>query len=72
VCSGQHGESNDVNVFLDRGRGDGLGCLKESGVDDFHSRVTQESRNDLDAAIVTVETYFRDENSKAHSEGTST
>jgi hypothetical protein len=57
---------------LDRRHGDGLGCLKESGVDDFHSRVTQEPRNDLDAAIVTVETYFRDENSKAHSEGTST
>ena len=72
VGAREHRESHRVDVLLDRGEGDGLGRLEQAGVDHFHARVAQETRDDLDAPVVAVEPDLGDENPDAHSDGVST
>ncbi len=55
-------EADDVDVLLNRRRGDLLRRLAQARVDDFHARVAQRSRNDFRAAVVPVEARLGDEN----------
>ncbi len=48
------------------------GVWNSPGVDHLHARVAQQSRYDFDAAIVTIEAHFGDEDAHRHSDGTST
>ncbi len=68
----EHRESDDVDVFLDGGDRHRLRGLEESGVDDLHAGVAQESRDDLDAAVVSIESDLGDQHPDGHSVGTST
>ena len=58
VGSGEDGEADAIDVFLDGGGDDHLGGLTETGVDDFHAGVAECSGDDFGAAVVTVETGF--------------
>ena len=55
VRAAQDRQADDVDVFLDRGRGDHLRRLVQAGVDDFHARITQRRGDDFRAAVVSVE-----------------
>lgn len=59
--AGEDAEPDDVDVFLDGGRGDHLGGLVEAGVDDFHPGVAESGGDDLGTAVVTIETGLGDE-----------
>ena len=52
-----------VRVFLNRRLDDLLGRLVQPGVDDLHAGVAQRARDDLRAAVVPVEPWFRDDDS---------
>jgi hypothetical protein len=67
-----HRDADCIDVFLDGGDGDRLGCLTETEVDDFEASVSKCASHDLDAAIVTVETNLRDEDSSLHATSRST
>ena len=54
VGSGEDGEADAVDVFLDGGGDDHLGGLAEACVDDLHSGVAEGSGDDLGAAVVAV------------------
>src|SRR5467141_1313996 len=45
VRTGEDGEADDVDVFLDSGGGDHLWGLAQAGVDDFHAGVAQSTGN---------------------------
>jgi hypothetical protein len=59
----QDRQRDDVDVLLHRGFDDLLGGLVESRVDHFHARIAQRGRDDLGAAVVTVEPGLADEHS---------
>ena len=48
-------QSHGVRVFLDRGLGDLLGRLMQSGVDHLEAGIAKGPRHDLRAAVVAVE-----------------
>ena len=52
-----------VDVFVDRGGGDGLGRLEQPGVDHLEPRVAQDSGDHFDPAIVPVKADLGDEDS---------
>src|SRR5258707_723148 len=54
VGSGEDGEADDVDVFLDGGGGDHLGGLAQAGVDDLHAGVAQGASDYFCAAIVAI------------------
>ncbi len=55
VGAREDGEADDVDVFLDGGRGDHFGGLTEARVDDFHAGVAEGAGDDFGAAIVSVQ-----------------
>lgn len=55
----QHRQSDDIDVFVDCGRHHHGRRLPQTGVNDFHSRITQDPRDDLDPTIVTIQTDLR-------------
>ena len=59
--AGEHRESDDVGVLLDRGLDDLLGSLVQARVDDLHAGVAQSPGHDLRAAVVTIETGLGDD-----------
>ncbi len=61
VRPGQDGQPDDVDVLLERGRGDHLGRLAEARVDDLEPLVPKPPGEHLGAAIVAVEPGLRDE-----------
>jgi hypothetical protein len=63
VRATQDGESDYVDVLLDRGRGDHLRGLVQTRVDDFHPRIPKRGGNYLRAAIVSIKSGLGDENS---------
>src|SRR6185312_16873484 len=63
VRPGQDRQADDVGVLLQRGADDLLRPLTEARVDDLHARITQRARDDFGAAIVAVQSWFRDDNS---------
>ena len=69
VGAGQHREADRVDVLVDRGGGDGVGCLEQAGVDDLVAGVAQDPGDDLDAAVVTVESDLGDEDPFGHQIG---
>ena len=60
VGSGEDGEADAVDVFLDGGGDDHLGGLAEAGVDDLHAGVAEGAGDDLCAAVVAVEAGLGD------------
>jgi len=63
VCSGENGEADHVNVFLDGGGGDHLRGLAEAGVDDFHAGIAEGAGDDFGAAVVAIEAGLGDQDS---------
>src|SRR3990170_4917385 len=61
VRAAQAGQADRVDVLLDRGLGDVLRGLAESGVDDLHPRVAERPRDHLRATVMPVEPGFRDQ-----------
>ena len=61
VRARQDRQPDDVDVLLERGRGDHLGRLAEAGVDDLEALVAQAAGEHLRAAIVAVEPGLGDE-----------
>ena len=61
VRTGQDGQADDVDIFLERGRGDHLGRLSEARVDDLEALVAQPTREHLGAAVVAVEAGLGDQ-----------
>ena len=53
--AGEDGEADAVDVFLDGGGDDHLGCLAEAGVDDLHACVAEGAGDDLCATVVAIE-----------------
>ena len=56
VRTGEDGEANNVDVFLNCGGGDHLRSLAQACVDDFHARVAEGARDYFCAAIMAVKT----------------
>ena len=54
VRAAQYRNAYSVDVLLKRGSGNHLWRLPQTGVDDFHSRVTKRAGDDLRPTIVTV------------------
>ncbi len=64
MCAPDRIETPDrVRVLLDRGLDDLLRGLVEAGVDDLHPRIAERPSDDLRAAVVSVETGLRDDDS---------
>ena len=61
VGAGEHRQADRVDVFVDGGGGDGVGCLEQAGVDDFVAGVAQDAGDDFDAAVVAVEADLGDQ-----------
>lgn len=58
VRSGENGQSDDLNVFLQRRAHDHFGSLAQAGVNHFHARIAEGAGNYLDATVVSVEAGF--------------
>ena len=54
-------DSDRVGVFLDRRLDDLLGGLMEAGIDHLHAGVAQGARDDLGAAVVSIEAGLGDD-----------
>ena len=52
--TGQNGEPDNVDVFLNRSAHDLLRRLAETGIDHFHPGVAQRAGDDFDAAVMSV------------------
>src|SRR5467141_604010 len=63
VGSGEDGEADDVDVFLDGGGGDHFGGLAQAGVNDFHAGVAQCTRDYFCAAVMAIQPRFRNQHS---------
>src|SRR6476659_4210445 len=63
VRAGQDRQPDGVGVLLDDGLDDLLRGLVQPGVDHLHARVAQGARDDLRAAVVTVEPRLRHDHS---------
>src|SRR5467141_4136220 len=61
VGSGEDGEADDVDVFLDGGGGDHLGSLAQAGVNDFHAGVTQGTSDYFCASVMAIEARLGDQ-----------
>ena len=61
VGARQDRQADDVDVLLERGRGDHLGRLSQARVDDLEPLVTQAPGEDLGTAIMAVEPGLRDQ-----------
>ena len=59
----EDGNADRVDVLLQGRRSNHLGCLSQASVNNFHAGVAQRAGNDFRAAIVAVETGFRDDDS---------
>src|SRR6267378_81952 len=55
VSAGEYGETDDVDVFLDRSRGDHFRGLTQAGVDDFHASVAEGAGDDFGASVMAVQ-----------------
>jgi hypothetical protein len=56
VCTGEDGEADHVDVFLDSGGGDHLRGLSQAGVDDLHTGVAEGAGDDFCASVMAVKT----------------
>src|SRR5215213_7037972 len=70
-CDGEvravvHRDPDDVDVLVSRDGAHGCRSLTQSGVDHLHARVAQRAGNDLDAAVVTIEPDFGNQDATAH------
>src|SRR5882762_5862013 len=63
VRAGKDGEADDVDVFLDSGRGDHFGSLAQAGVNDFHAGVAEGAGDYFCAAVVAVQPRLGDQHS---------
>ena len=61
VGAREHRQPDDVDVLVDRRGRHGVGRLEQTGVDDLEAGVPQDAGDDLDPAVVTVETDLGDE-----------
>src|SRR5512140_2274112 len=59
----QYGQADNVRVFLNSSRGDHFGRLMQTGINDFHSGVTECGCDYLRPAIVPIQAGFGDKNS---------
>jgi hypothetical protein len=66
VGPGQRRQPDGVDVLLDGGLDDLLGCLMQPGVDDLVPGVAQRSGDHLGAAVVAVEARLGDEDASWH------
>src|SRR6266478_6112595 len=62
VRAGKDRKPDDVDVFLHGRRGNHLRGLAQTGIDHFHTRIAQCSRNDLGAAVMPVQPRLRNQN----------
>ena len=62
VRSGQDADANDVHVFLGGGSGNLIGGYAHPQVHDLHASVAEGAGDDLDAAVVAVQTKFGEQN----------
>ena len=60
VRAAKNRQANDVDVFLDGGRGDHFRRLVEPCIDHFHAGVSERGGDDFRAAVVSVETWLGD------------
>jgi hypothetical protein len=56
VRAGENRQADRVDVFLNSGGYNLLGRLAQTSVDHFHAGIAQRSRDDLYAAVVTIQT----------------
>ena len=56
--AGEDAQGDDIHVFLNGGFHDLARCLPETGVDHLHARVHEGICNDLDSAVMTVQSRF--------------
>ena len=61
VCAGQRGQTDRVNVFLDRRRDDLLQGFGADPINNFHTSVAQSFCHDERATVMAIEAWFRDE-----------
>ena len=66
VRAREDGEADEVDVFLQRDRGDHVGLLADAGVDDFEARVAQRPGDQLGAPVVSVEARLRHQHPHRH------
>ena len=60
--SGKDGQSDELDVFLKCGVHYHLRSLTQAGVNDFHACVAERPRDNLGPPVVTVQTWFGDQN----------
>ena len=72
VRAGEDGDTDCVGVLLHGRLDDLLRRLVQAGVDHFHARVAERARDDLGAAIVSVETGLCDDDSDLPRHGAET
>src|SRR6266700_1497777 len=61
MSSGKHGESNDVDIFLQRRVDHLLGSLSESGVDDFETGIAKSAGDHFCTAVMAIESCLGNE-----------
>src|SRR5438874_12771139 len=61
MSSGKHGESNDVDIFLQRRVDHLFGSLPESGVDDFETGIAKSAGNHFRTAVMPIESWLGNE-----------
>ena len=61
----EHRQADGIDVLIDGRSGNGLRCLEEPGVDHLIAGIAQDAGDDLDAAVVAVETDLGDEDALA-------
>ncbi len=59
VRTRENRESDDLNIFLERGIDDHLWRLPQTGVDDLHASIAQRPGDYLRAAVMTVKAGLR-------------
>src|SRR5580704_8723702 len=65
VRAGENGQSDNLDVFLQRGIYDHLRSLTQAGIDHFHARVPESPRDNLRSPVVAIQTRFGDQHPDA-------
>jgi hypothetical protein len=58
VCTREHGQSNDVHIFVNSHCSNHLWSLKKPRVHNFKTGIAKNSRNNFYASIMAVQTDF--------------
>jgi hypothetical protein len=61
---GMHGKTDSIHIFLKCGAGDLFRSVVDAEIDHLHASIPQPPSDDLNSAVVTVETDFGNQNTE--------